>query len=127
MERASLQSLPFYGRIEKTLEQYKDSDPTWVDIINALSELNESGDYASVLGAFEAYFDENGLIRNMERLNTQGMPSTPKITLEELNVIHKNDRICQFRIQKIQPEADIVYVSELGNKDRNGIGSTGTN
>lgn len=41
--------------------------------------------------------------------------------------IHKNDRICQFRIQKIQPEADIVYVSELGNKDRNGIGSTGTN
>lgn len=41
--------------------------------------------------------------------------------------IHKNDRICQFRIQKIQPEADIVYVSELGNKDRKGIGSTGTN
>ena len=41
--------------------------------------------------------------------------------------IHKNDRICQFRIQKIQPEADIVYVSKLGNKDRNGIGSTGTN
>lgn len=41
--------------------------------------------------------------------------------------IHKNDRICQFRIQKIQPEAEIVYVSELGNKDRNGIGSTGTN
>ena len=41
--------------------------------------------------------------------------------------IHKNDRICQFRIQKIQPEADIVYVSELGTKDRNGIGSTGTN
>ena len=41
--------------------------------------------------------------------------------------IHKNDRICQFRIQKIQPEADIVYVLELGNKDRNGIGSTGTN
>lgn len=41
--------------------------------------------------------------------------------------IHKNDRICQFRIQKIQPEAEIVYVSELGNKDRNGIGSTGIN
>lgn len=41
--------------------------------------------------------------------------------------IHKNDRICQFRIQKIQPEAEIVYVSELGNKDRKGIGSTGTN
>lgn len=48
MERASLQSLPFYGRIEKTLEQYKDSDPTWMDIINALSELNENGAYDSV-------------------------------------------------------------------------------
>lgn len=107
MERASLQSLPFYGRIEKTLEQYKDSDPTWIDIINALSELNESGDYASVLGAFEAYFDENGLIRNMERLNTQGMPSTPKITLEELNVT-------------VNPENDKVLDLEYISFDKNG-------
>ena len=107
MERASLQSLPFYGRIEKTLEQYKDSDPTWMDIINALSELNESGDYASVLGAFEAYFDENGLVRNMERLNTQGMPSTPKITLEELNVT-------------VDPENDKVLNLEYISFDKNG-------
>lgn len=107
MERESLQSLPFYGRIEKTLEQYKDSDPTWMDIINSLSELNESGDYASVLGAFEAYFDENGLVRNMERLNTQGMPSTPKITLEELNVT-------------VNPGNDKVLDLEYISFDKNG-------
>lgn len=41
--------------------------------------------------------------------------------------IHKNDRICQFRIQKIQPEAEIVYVDHLCDKDRGGLGSTGTN
>lgn len=41
-------------------------------------------------------------------------------------VIHKNDRICQFEIQKIQPEVLLVEVEHLGNDDRGGIGSTGT-
>ncbi len=41
--------------------------------------------------------------------------------------IRKNDRICQFRIRKVQPEAEIIYVDHLGNKDRGGYGSTGTN
>lgn len=40
-------------------------------------------------------------------------------------VIHENDRICQFRINKIQPEIDFVEVEELGNENRNGFGSTG--
>lgn len=39
--------------------------------------------------------------------------------------IHKGDRIAQFRIQKCQPEVEIVKVDILGNKDRGGIGSTG--
>jgi dUTP pyrophosphatase len=41
-------------------------------------------------------------------------------------VIHKNDRICQFRIVEKMPEVEFLEVSELGNKDRGGIGSTGT-
>lgn len=86
MENSSLQSLPFYGRIEETLRRYRDADPTWNEIANALTALNEDGSYASVLGAFEAYYDEKGFVKNMTRLDTQGMPSTPKITLEELNV-----------------------------------------
>jgi len=40
-------------------------------------------------------------------------------------VIHENDRICQFRINKIQPKSDFVEVGTLGNKNRNGFGSTG--
>ena len=41
--------------------------------------------------------------------------------------IHKNDRICQFRIQKKQPAIKFVKVDKLGGNDRGGFGSTGTN
>ena len=40
-------------------------------------------------------------------------------------VIHKNDRICQFEIQKIQPEIEFVEVDNLDDVDRGGLGSTG--
>lgn len=40
-------------------------------------------------------------------------------------VIHVNDRICQFRIQKHQPKIMFEEVEILGNDDRGGIGSTG--
>lgn len=40
-------------------------------------------------------------------------------------VIPKNERICQFRIQKRQPEVEFLTVDHLGNPDRGGIGSTG--
>ena len=41
--------------------------------------------------------------------------------------IRKGDRICQFRIQKIQPAVEFCEVEELGNPDRGGFGSTGRN
>lgn len=41
--------------------------------------------------------------------------------------IHVNDRICQFRIVKKQPDINFEEVEQLGNKDRGGIGSTGKN
>ena len=40
-------------------------------------------------------------------------------------VIHKNDRICQFRIQKKQPDIEFVEVEHLRNDNRGGFGSTG--
>ena len=40
-------------------------------------------------------------------------------------VIHKNERICQFRIITHQPLIKLVEVESLGNADRGGIGSTG--
>ena len=42
-------------------------------------------------------------------------------------VIEKNDRICQFRIQKHQPEVMFEEVDALTGQDRGGIGSTGKN
>jgi dUTP pyrophosphatase len=39
--------------------------------------------------------------------------------------IHKNERICQFRIIKHQPLIHLKEVDHLGNDDRGGIGSTG--
>ena len=49
----------------------------------------------------------------------------PAFALED-TVIHKNDRICQFRIVEKMPELDIIEVEVLGHKDRGGHGSTGT-
>ena len=49
----------------------------------------------------------------------------PALAMKE-TVIHKYDRICQFRIQKQQPAFDIRYVDHLGNEDRGGFGSTGS-
>lgn len=44
---------------------------------------------------------------------------------QEDTIIHKNDRICQFRIIKNQPRIQFNKVEHLGNPDRNGHGSTG--
>ena len=42
-------------------------------------------------------------------------------------VIHKNDRICQFRIMEHQPTICFEEVEHLEGEDRNGFGSTGKN
>lgn len=42
-------------------------------------------------------------------------------------IIHKNDRICQFRIIEKQPEIQFITVEHLENTDRGGFGSTGIN
>lgn len=41
-------------------------------------------------------------------------------------IIHKGDRICQFRIQRKQPMFGFNRVERLGNENRGGFGSTGT-
>ena len=42
-------------------------------------------------------------------------------------VIHVNDRICQFRIEKHQPALEFIETESLGHEDRGGHGSTGKN
>ena len=41
--------------------------------------------------------------------------------------INKGDRICQFRLAKIQPELQFEESDFLNNDDRGSFGSTGTN
>jgi dUTP pyrophosphatase len=49
----------------------------------------------------------------------------PAIALRD-TIIHKNDRICQFRIVENQPKIEFEEVEHLDEKDRSGFGSTGT-
>ena len=48
----------------------------------------------------------------------------PAVAIRD-TVIMKNDRICQFRIVKNQPEIIFNEVDHLGENSRGGIGSTG--
>lgn len=41
--------------------------------------------------------------------------------------IKKNDRICQFRINRVMPKTQFIEVEVLKNEDRGGHGSTGRN
>lgn len=50
----------------------------------------------------------------------------PAIALRDTKIC-KNNRICQFRIEKHQPTLIFNEVSALTGKDRGGIGSTGKN
>ena len=49
----------------------------------------------------------------------------PVLAFDE-TTIHKNDRICQFRIVKRMPDVEFVEVEVLDDNDRGGFGSTGT-
>ena len=48
----------------------------------------------------------------------------PAIALRD-TVIHKNDRICQFRVAEKQPALEFVEVDQLDDEDRGGFGSSG--
>lgn len=50
----------------------------------------------------------------------------PAIALRSTH-IHKNDRICQFRLVKNQEPVEFIKVDNLDDTNRGGFGSTGTN
>ena len=49
----------------------------------------------------------------------------PALAVED-TIINKNDRICQFRIVKKQPEIVFEQIEKLSHTSRGGFGSTGT-
>lgn len=48
----------------------------------------------------------------------------PALAIRDTTIL-VNERICQFRIIKHQPEIEFEVVDSLGNDDRGGLGSTG--
>ena len=50
----------------------------------------------------------------------------PAIAIRD-TTIYKNDRICQFRIVKKQPEFEFEEVEYMDDPDRGGFGSSGVN
>jgi dUTP pyrophosphatase len=72
---------------------------------------------------FGLVFADSGVIDNAYCGNDDWWGSTWLAT--KYGHIEKNTRIAQFRIQKTQPEAELITVTALMNDNRGGYGSSG--
>lgn len=68
-------------------------------------------------------FDDSGLIDN--EFNGDGDWWSSTWYAKRDGIIKANTRICQFRIQREQPDVEFETVRMFGNEDRGGYGSTG--
>lgn len=120
----------------------------WIDLCAADDYLLKCGDYALIhLGVamelpsgYEAHIvPRSSCYKNFKIMQTNAMGIIdesykgdndwwyfPALAFED-TIIHKGDRICQFRIVEHQPSIEFIEVEELGNPDRGGHGSTGKN
>ena len=128
--------------------EYVDGKSDWIDLRAAEHVIMKAGEYRLInLGVamqlpkgYEAHiiprsstFKNFGIIQ----ANHMGLVDEsyagpndwffmPAIALRDTE-INVNDRICQFRIEKHQPQLVFEEVAELVAPDRGGIGSTGRN
>ena len=118
----------------------------WIDLRSAITLNLNAGEYKAIpLGVgmklpkgYEAYMAPRGsTFKNYSIIVT----NSPGVIDESFcgnndqwhclayalrdTVIHINERICQFRIQKKMPKVKFKTVKELGNNDRGWMGSTG--
>ena len=126
--------------------EYIDGKSDWIDLRAAESVTLKAGEFKLInLGVamqlpegYEAHivprsstFKNFGIIQaNSMRIVDESYCSTndwfyfPAIALRDTE-IQFNDRICQFRIEKHQPQITFKEVNQLENENRGGIGSTG--
>lgn len=136
------------------LKYYRDIKPitidtekgNWIDLRSAIDIELKAGDfkiiplgicvelpenYEAIIAPRSSTYKKWGIIQ----VNSVGIIDSsykgdddewglPVIALRDTK-IYKNDRICQFRVLKRQPEIEINVVNNLGNENRNGFGSTG--
>lgn len=133
----------YFTDIDK-IEKHKNGD--WIDLRAAKTIYMESGEfrmiplgvaielpegYEAIVAPRSSTFKNFGIILT----NSIGVIDEaycgdddqwhfPAYAIEE-TIIHKNDRICQFRIIKHQPDFTIKEVEHLCNENRGGLGSTG--
>lgn len=134
----------FDDKIEKL--KYIDGKSDWIDLRASEDVEFKKGEFKLIpLGVamelpngYEAHvvprsstFKNFGLIMtNSEGIidNTycgdNDMWKFPAIAMRD-TIVHKNDRICQFRIMRNQPEIIFKEVEHLEGVDRGGFGSTG--
>lgn len=118
----------------------------WIDLRSAETVFLEKGEYALIrLGVgmiLPADYEAHVLPRSSTPskfgivcANSMGIIDNsysgdadewkfPAVAIRD-TVIHKNDRICQFRIVKNQPGITFEVVDHLRENSRGGIGSTG--
>ena len=134
--------------LDDTVERlrYIDGKSDWIDLRSAAEVVMAAGEFTMIpLGValqlpegYEAHivprsstFKNFGIIQT----NHTGVVDNsycgpddwwymPAYALRD-TVIHKNDRICQFRIVKNQPALVFDEVVALEEKNRGGLGSTG--
>ena len=146
-EEMELIKIKYMNEEIKRLE-YIDGKSDWIDLRAAEHVVMKAGEYRLInLGVamqlpkgYEAHiiprsstFKNFGIIQ----ANHMGLVDEsyagpndwfymPAIALRDTE-IQINDRICQFRIEKHQPQLIFEEVQELNAPDRGGIGSTGKN
>ena len=134
----------FTDKIEKLA--YIDGKSDWIDLLASEEVTLKQGEFALVpLGVamelpkgYEAHivprsstYKNFGVIQanhcgvvDGSYCGDNDMWRMPVIAMRDTQ-IHVNDRICQFRIMKNQPEILFEEVEHLEGKDRGGFGTTG--
>lgn len=144
MERETIKIKYHSDKIEKLT--YIDGKSDWIDLRSAEEVELKKGEYRLIhLGVsmqlpkgYEAVVvPRSSTYKNFGIIQTNHMGvidesycgdndewMMPVLAVRD-TVIHINDRICQFRIQKHQPQITFEEVEMLGNSDRGSFGSTG--
>lgn len=135
--------IKYFTNIEK-IKQIPNGD--WVDLRSAIDITLKKGEFTIIpLGVgmklpfgYEAHIvPRSSTYKNYGIIQTNHMGvidnsysgdndqwGMPVIAMRD-TTIHKNDRICQFRITQKQPDFEFTEVEYLDTKSRGGFGSTG--
>lgn len=144
MVRETIKIRYFTDKIDKL--RYIEGKSDWVDLRASEDVELKKGEYALIpLGVaiklpkgYEAHIvPRSSTYKNFGIIQTNSMGivdnsycgdndmwKMPVIAMRDTKIC-TNDRICQFRIFKIQPELVFEEVAHIGNADRGGFGSTG--